>query len=317
MATTNRVTLAEFMKRATNPFEKGVVQAYLGVGPYMGKVPIVPNDSLSVKWRRVESLPDGGNRLINEAFEPGVSVTSAAAMSLALYGRYIDIDTEILSEPGGATEQAEQVARQSEGLARQIANDFVNGDEAANPKAFSGIKTLIAGLPARQTIAGNLDLDSAADRKTNAYDLIRLIQTGIQRIQQGTGGKPDLMLVDDDLIPLLGDAFRQITGYWTTTKDGDRVVDTMFGIPVEAAGFNSAQNGIIGANHDGDGKTSIYLLKFGEQFVHLVQKYPLRTSKPMMLDDLVTSRIKLEWAVAPRIKNDFAAVRITGLDITV
>lgn len=318
MATSNRVTLAEFLKRSTNPFERGVVKAYLEVGPYMGMVPIVSSDSLSVKWRRetVDSLADGGNRLINEGFTPGMTVTEQAAMALSLYGVYIDIDTEILSEPGGATEQAEQVARQAKGLSRRIANDFINGDEATTPKAFSGLKTLIAGLPARQTIAANITFDTAANRKANAYEIIRQVQSAIVVIQQGTGGKPDLILMDDAVIPLLGDAFRQISGYWTTQQDGDRVVDTMFGIPVEPAGFNTAQNSIIGANHDGNGKTSIYLLRFGQEYVHLVQKYPLRTSKPQLLDDQVTSRIKLEWAVAPRIKNDYAAVRITGIDIT-
>jgi len=304
------------VKRTGPVFEKGIVQAYLNIGPWQKAIPVVTNESLSVKWRRRTGLVGGGNRLINEPFADTRSVTEDAAMVLSLYGFYVTMDTELLDEPDGAAAQAEQVQAQSEGLSRQVCNDFINGDEGTNPKGFSGMKVLISNLPARQRIAANLLFDTPANRKSNAFELLRILQTGVMRIQQGTGMKPDLMLVEDELLPFLADGFRQNQGIWTTQKDGDRVVDTLFGIPVEPAGFDLNQNPIIGANHDGDGRTSVYMFKWGPQYVHYVQKYGLRTGKPVLLDDQVTSRIKVDWALAPRIKNDFAAVRITGIDMT-
>jgi hypothetical protein len=317
MAQPNRVTLADYQKRAPTQFERGLVKTYLGAFPAMKTVPFVKNDSLNVKWRTRTSVPTLGKRHINQPFASSVAHTDAEAMVLSLYGTYLDIDTEILSEPGGVEEQSDQVSAHVEGLSLQIADDFINGDEAQDPAAFNGLKALMATLPARQTIAANLDLDDEVNRKANAFALLRVVQTGVQRIQQGTGGKkPSAMLVDDDLEIYMADAFRQNAGIWSTQQDGDRMVNTIFGVPIVPMGFDNDENPIIGPNHDGDGKTSIYLVQWGEEAVHFVYKYLLRTGKPALLDDQVTSRIKLDMALAPRIKNPRAAVRITGLDIT-
>ena len=320
MATADRVTLADLLKRSNQPLERGIVRAYLEQSPYLNNWPIDTTGALSGKGRRRATAPAGaGNRLINEAFTSAVTHTEQYQWGLSIYGTYVDIDTMLLSEPGGVEEQSEQVSAQTQGLAQQIANDLINGDEAVNPKAFSGLKSIMSTLPARQTIDGaGLDLDSAADRATNGRALLSLIETAIQRVKQGTGQNPGLILCGDDMQIILGDVARALTGagWWNTTKDGDRTVTTLFGIPLEPTGFNQAGNQIIAADHDGT-YTSMYFLRLGQDYCHLKQKAKLMVGKPQLLDDQVTSRIKIEWALAPFVKNDFAVCRLKGLDITV
>lgn len=320
MATADRVTLADLLKRSNQPLERGIVKAYLGQSPFFGRIPLVTEGKLSGKGRRRGTAPGTlGNRLINEDFTNYVTHTEQYQWSLAIYGTYIDIDTEILSEPGGMEEQSEQVQAASEGLAQQIANDFINGDTASNPKAFDGLKVISSTLPSRMTVdAAGLDLDSAADIATNSRTLLNLVRTGIQRVKQGTGGDPDVIFVGDDMELVLSQAAMATSssGWWSNQKDQDRNVNTLFGIPVEITGFNQAGNQIIAADHDGAARTSIYICRLGEQYLHMKQKKKLSIGKPKDLDDQVTSRIKVEWEVAPFCKNDFAVCRVKGFDIT-
>jgi hypothetical protein len=320
MATADRVTLADLLKRGNQPLAKGIVQAFLKQAPFFDRIPVVTTGMLSGKGRRRTSLPTLGNRLINEDFTTVVSHTEQYQWALSLYGAYIDIDTEILSEPGGTEEQKEQITAATDGLAQQIANDLFNGDSATNPKAFDGLKVLMSTVPSRMTIdAAGMDLDSAADIVTNSRALLNLVRTGIQRVQQGTGGKPDVIFAGDDMLLVLSQAAMgnaTTSGWWSSQKDQDRNVETLFGIPVEATGFNNAQTQILAADHDGSARTSIYLVRLGAEYFHLKQKAALYVGKPKEMDDLVTDRIKIEWALAPYIKNDYAVCRIKGFDIT-
>lgn len=319
MATADRVTLADLVKRGNQPLAKGIVQAFLKQAPYFDRITTVTEGTLSGKGRRRTSLPTLGNRLINEDFTSVVSHTEQYQWALSIYGAYIDIDTQILSEPGGMEEQREQITAATDGLAQQIANDLFNGDSAANPKAFDGLKVLMSTVPSRMTIdAAGMDLDSAADIATNSRALLALVRQGIQRVQQGTGGKPDAIFAGDDMHLVLSQAAAAGTtsGWWSNQKDGDRNVDTLFGIPVEPVGFNNAQTQIIAADHDGSNRTSLYLVRFGKEYFHLKQKAALQVTKPKEMDDMVTDRIKIEWALAPFIKNDYAVCRIKGFDIT-
>src|SRR5215471_3785401 len=123
MATATRVTLADLVKRSNQPLERGIVKAYLAQSPYLSNWPIDTTGSLTGKGRRRSSLPTVGNRLINEAFTSNVSHTEQYQWGLSIYGTYVDIDTQILSEPGGVEEQSEQTQAQTEGLAMQVGND--------------------------------------------------------------------------------------------------------------------------------------------------------------------------------------------------
>lgn len=319
MATADRVTLADLVKRGNQPLAKGVVQAFLKQAPYFDRIPTVTEGKLSGKGRRRTSLPTLGNRLINEDFTTVVSHTEQYQWALSIYGAYIDIDTEILSEPGGMEEQKEQITAATDGLAQQIANDLINGDSATNPKAFDGLKVLMSTVPSRMTIdAAGLDLSTSANIVTNSRQALNLVRTGIQRVQQGTGGKPDVMFVGDDLLLVLSQAAMgnaTTSGWWSNQKDQDRNVETLFGIPVEPTGFNNAQNQIIDANHDTTARTSIYMARLGREYFHLKQKEALRVGKPREMDDQVTDRMKLEWALAPYIQNDYAVCRVKGFKI--
>lgn len=319
MATADRVTLADLLKRQNQPLTRGIVKAFLKQAPVFDRIPTVTEGQLSGKGRRRTSLPTLGNRLINEDFTTFVSHTEQYQWALSIYGAYLDIDTQILSEPGGTAEQAEQLQAGTDGLAMQIANDLINGDSATNPKAFDGLKVLMSTTPSRMTVdAAALDLSSAANIATNSRAALNFVRTGIQRVKQGTGADPDVILVGDDMELVLSQAAMAGTtsGWWSTQKDQDRNVNTLFGIPVEPLGFNNAGNAIISTDHDTTSRTSIYLVRLGPEYFHLKQKSALQVTKPKQLDDMVTERIMVEWELAPFIKNDFAVCRVKGFKLT-
>lgn len=309
--------------------ESGIQQTWLEAWPALEEIPIVTNGSLSVRWRRAKVLPTIGTRKLYGDFAQSYGGWEEQAFDLPIYGGKVQIDEQLLSEPGGAEEWADTIEAYTRAFAFRMANDTINGDTATDLEAMDGLKVLVAKLPARQTITPTaaIDLTTSANRKTNAPELIRYMHTAMHRVRQGTGRSPNLILMNDDLFLLLSDAMRQ-SGFLTTTMDNyGREVNKFQGARIVTGGYQQAEaltqtTEILGANFDGDGNTSMFFLVTGEQYVHYVQKHAMKVTEGRTNtngssdDDLILRTKMVEWPIALRLKHPYAAARLTKIDIT-
>jgi hypothetical protein len=321
-------------RNSPTKFEAGIQRLFLEAAPLLDLIPTVTNGSLQGRYRRLLTLPTVSPRRLYEAFPESQGGWTTEAFDIPIYGGMLRIDEQLLSEPGGAEEWADQIELYSQAMAFQLNNDAINGDKAVDPDAMDGLKVHQAAQPARMTlaptVAGDLDLTTSALRKTNAPELIRLMDLAFQRIQQGTGGNPNLVIMADDLINLMADAWRQ-SGFLETTQDSiGRSFMTYKGAKIVPAGFTYAEaltqtdaaNAVIGSNFDGDGNTSMLFLRTGTQYVRWVQKHALKVSEAKTNadgssdDEMVTRVKKVEHPITIHVKHPYSAARLTGITIS-
>jgi len=314
-------------------FEEGIQQLFLEAAPLLDLIPTVTNGSLQGRWRRLKTLPDVGTRRLYMPFAESQGGWDTQAFDIPIYGGMLRIDEQLLTEPGGAEEWADQIELYSQAMAFQLNTDAINGDRAVDVDGMDGLKVQIAAGPARMTLApvtaGDLDLTSPALRKDNAPELIRLMDLAFLRIRQGTGGSPNLIVMNDDLYNLMSDAFRQ-SGFLTTSQDSiGRDYMTYKGAKIVLAGFSYAEaleqteasNAVIPADFDGDGNTSMLFLRTGKQYVRWVQKHPLKVTEARVNadgssdDEMVTRVKKVEHPITIHVKHPYSAARLTGITI--
>jgi hypothetical protein len=169
-----------------------------------------------------------------------------------------------------------------------------------------GIKARVAMLDALQIVdagatvtggdATDFHMDTAALRGTNAKSLVDLLEYSCDRI---TDGEPDLILASDLTVTWINSMLKQ-TGYYKTTTDMfDREVTSWRGAPILGVGKGSdRKTSVISDTTEGTqtGTTALYILKLGEDAVHLVEFLPYTVQPPKLLEDNVTVMASIEWA---------------------
>src|SRR5262245_7622027 len=96
------ITLADLAKKKQQSFETGVVKVFLACFTPAEELPLVTNGSLKAFWTEEGSLPTVSGRFLDEAFTDFTTGHDRdRSAQIPIYGGYIDIDHQILSEPGG------------------------------------------------------------------------------------------------------------------------------------------------------------------------------------------------------------------------
>lgn len=318
-------------RHSASKFESGIQEIFLESAPLLDLIPHVTNGSLQARFRRIQTLPTVGTRKLYQAFPESQGGWATEAFDLPLYGGFLRIDEQLLTEPGGPEEWADQAELYSMAMAFQLNADAINGDRAVSQDAMDGLKVQIAAAPARMTITPSavLDLTTSTLRKTNGPELVRYMDLAFMRIRQGTGGSPNLIVMYDDLYNLMSDAFRQ-SGFLTTSQDSlGRDYMTYKGAKIVLAGFTYAEaftqteanNAIIGPNWDGDGNTSMLFLRTGPQYVRWVEKHALKVSEAALnkdgsSDDLMVTRVKkVEYPITIHSKHPYGAARLKSIKV--
>lgn len=320
-------------RHSPTKFESGIQNIFMESAPLLDLIPKVTNGSLQARFRRIQTLPTIGNRQLYMPFTESQGGWSTDAFDIPIYGGYLRIDEQLLSEPGGAEEWADQIELYSQAMAFALNNDAINGDKAVNLNAMDGLKVQIAAQPARMTLspvlAGDFDLTTAALRKTNAPEVTRLMSLAMQRVEQGTGGSPNLIVMNDDLYNLLEDAWRQSTFLSQSQDNQGRAFSSFRGARIVKAGFTygeagtqtEASNSVLPYNWDGATTTSMLFLRTGAQYVRWVQKHPLKVTEGAKnsdgsSDDLLITRVKkVEFPITLHIKHPYCAARLKGFKI--
>lgn len=326
------ITLVDLAKRAPTPFEAGTIKTFLKVFPVAEELPLVTKGALKAFWREEGSLPTVENRYLNQEFSDySTGHDIERSIQLPIYGGLLRIDHQILSEPGGDEEWASQQRKKLRAMAYRLASDFIVGDPATSPKAMAGLKVWSTKLASRYTIdLSSLDLSTDAQREANARTIVRRMQEMMITMEDGSGEPPNLILMNVTTFLYLADAMR-VSGFLKTTMDAtERTMDSFMGARIMRVGYGaptgigpSTQTELLANNHDGStGITSIYFLRTGEDYCHLLQKHDMRAvdlggSAKAGTPDTGGTFIKrlIEWPVVFRAKHPASLGRLKGLKV--
>ena len=328
-------SLAEHVVAQTEPLKKGV---FLGILRES-----VISDMLS--FRSTGRLHEAGIRY-DEVIEPdfipinGVIAEKTARGKNLSYGVYqmaVHLDMPVaLQNDQGVLERPQ--ARQSKlaviGSAYKLNDQFVNGDQGADPNGFEGINKIIGNLASAQSVgATELDIRTAPSDDT--------IQSVIDRIDEGfhaiQGHKPDFGLINSQTGLRLRSIFRRadllgVDKDWINDgmpfgnirqKLQSAATKPMFvyqGVPFYDIGVKADQSTQIMLNtYTEGGSTStgsrIFLVKKGEDDTEMLQYAAPNVKSIGLLEDKEVERSRFTWSLGLAVWGSKSLVKIQGLRV--
>jgi len=318
-------TLADMKRSSQDIIKKGVIDVFRKDSPIMDAMTFETSSTLAVKLMRTKTMPSVVTRNIGEAYTESKAVLESVEESVALLGGYIDIPKELLKDKSTLIDQR---AMQTKQFVRSMAykwNDmFINGDPSSDPKGIAGLAYRVANDVTSQYVvaAASTGLDVSADASTLSTQQGQLMDKIDELIHMCDGHQADYLLMNDTMYMRLVSALRG-AGMWATTKD-------LFGVDVATwgpggpkivdVGYKADQSTRIITNTEtfaglltGGGQTSIYAVKFGDEYLKCFQFQPLEVTDVGLLESGVSVRTIIDWGVGLYFANPRSFARLYGL----
>jgi hypothetical protein len=297
------LTLLEAAKSERDPARLAVISE-LSEGDLMGVVPFQDIEGEGVFYDQEGELPAVGFRGINETLEATYGVMNPQAEKLKIMGAEVDVDTAII-DMRGPQAVADQVRMKVRSLRMTFEDQFINGDESTNPRAFDGLRRRInTGSSQAISMGGALSL-SALDELIDACDAM---------------GGQKYLIMNKKMRRRLNTASRNssIGGFINYAQDefGRRV--TQYGdVPIIVTDVN-AQNQPIQPFTEASSSTSIYCVAFGDLLTTAIQgrargQFGVSVRQLGEVSDAPVDRTRIEWYCGMAVYNGRSAARLTGV----
>lgn len=297
------LTLLEAAKSERDPARLAVISE-LAEGDLMGIVPFQDIEGEGVFYDQEGELPAVGFRGINETLEATYGVLNPQAEKLKIMGAEVDVDTAII-DMRGPQAIADQIRMKVRSLRMTFEDQFINGDESANPRAFDGLKRRINAGSSQAINMGSsgaaLSL-SALDELIDACDAM---------------GGNKVLVMNKKMRRRLNTASRNssIGGFINYTQDqfGRRV--TQYGdVPIIVTDVN-AQNQQIQPFTETNTSTSIYCVAFGDLLTTAIQgrargQFGVSVRQLGEVPDAPVDRTRIEFYCGVAIYNGRSAARL-------
>lgn len=297
------LTLLEAAKSERDPARLAVIRE-LAEGELMRVIPFQDVEGEGVFYDVEQELPSVGFRGINETLDASYGVLNPQSERLKVLGAEVDVDTSII-DMRGPDVVGDQVRMKVTSMRMTFEDQFINGDESANPRAFDGLKRRInAGSSQAINMNGALSL-SALDELIDAVDAM---------------GGQKVLIMNKKMRRRLNTASRatSIGGFITYDQDqfGRRV--TQYGdIPIVVTDVN-AQNAPIQPFTETSSSTSIYCVALGDLLTTAIQgrargQFGVSVRALGEVSDAPVDRTRLEWYCGMAIYNGRSAARLYGV----
>jgi hypothetical protein len=258
------LTLAQASVLGQNQLKDGVIEMFPEYSIIIGELPFIPVTGNAYEWRRELTLPGAATRAVNGSWTESTGTFETKSVGLKIYGGEAHVDRFIQQTMGGTNDHiATQTELKVKAVTAKIHGDLINGDSAANPDAFDGIKKR---MPAGQIVnaaADKLDVN-LDDASRNAYldkldELVSLV-----------AGGANALYMNATMLRKTRSVARRMGFHDSDRDEFGRVVDFYNGIPLRDIGKNPDGTEIItntepsGAATPTNDTTSIYAAGYGE-----------------------------------------------------
>lgn len=297
------LTLPEAAKLSTDTLQRGVIELYARNSAVLEMLPFMEIEGNSYRYNQEQTLPGVGFRGVNEAYQESTGVVNQLSEGLVIAGGDVDVDRFIVQTRSNVNDQrAIQTRMKVKSLALTWTDQFFNGDIAATPKGFDGLKKRLTG-------------DQVIEAGTNGGELTIMM---LDELIDAVDGEPDVLYVSKTMRRQIKALIQGHHGY----DEGDfdafgRKVMTYGGIPIRVIETDAQGNEILGFNETqgtSSDTASIYAVKFGpEEYVSGLQNGGIDVRDLGELDEKPVFRTRIEWYNGLAVFHPRAAARLKGV----
>ena len=294
------LTILEAAKTETDPQRVAVIRE-LAESELISIMPF-RNVQGGLDYAVEAELPAVGFRGYNETYDESYGVINPQYERLKFFGGDIDVDIQRIKNYGPQA-KAEQIQMKVRSLRLTFEEYVINGDEAADPRAFDGLRTRInVGSSQAVNVNGALSL-SALDELIDAVD-----------------GDNKILLMNKKMRRRLTAASRNtaIGGFMSYEQDafGRRV--TMYNDARIVVTDTNAQNVQIQGFTEDTNRTSIYCVAFGDLQTTGIQGpaaqgYGIDIREFGEIAEAPVDRTRIDWSIGMAIMNGRSAARAYGI----
>jgi hypothetical protein len=294
------LTILEAAKTETDPQRVAVIRE-LAESELISIMPF-RNVQGGLDYAVEAELPAVGFRGYNETYDESYGVINPQYERLKFFGGDIDVDIQRIKNYGTQA-KAEQIQMKVRSLRLTFEEYVINGDEAADPRAFDGLRTRInVGSSQAVNVNGALSL-TALDELIDAVD-----------------GDNKILLMNKKMRRRLTAASRNTTigGFMSYEQDafGRRV--TMYNDARIVVTDTNAQNVQIQGFTEDTNRTSIYCVAFGDLQTTGIQGpaaqgYGIDIREFGEIAEAPVDRTRIDWSIGMAIMNGRSAARAYGI----
>ena len=311
------ITLAEAKVGMADKVDMAVVDMFRRSSQLLDKLtfdnvisPGTGGSTLTYGYIQLKSPSTAAVRTVGAEYTPTEAKKEKKTANAAIMGGAFQIDRVLQNTAGAADEVAFQAEQKIKATANYFHHMAING--TADKEGFDGLKTLLSGTANELTSAVSIASSAELDENYNAFldEMDAFLAT--------LDGKPDLLLMNTQMLIKLRSMARRAGYYERTADDFGNPVETYAGIPmVDMGKFFDGENTVDVIPTEG-GKTAIYAVCLGLDGFHgispmgsgVIQSYLPDLSAPGAVK---TGEVELVAGVA--LKNTHKAGVLKGITV--
>ena len=297
--------LLEAAKAESDPKRYAVINE-LAKDDFLAEIPFLGVDNGGVDYMVEGDLPAVGFRGINETPDATYGILNPQYERLKILSTDIDVDPFLL-ETKGPEVKADQVRMKTRALGRRLAAQFINGNEAVDPRSFDGLRRRLP-ITSSQAIAQSGALSCARLLElTDAVD---------------AGGEEKILVMNKAMRRRLtiGASNTAIGGFITRAQNEFGKMQTYFNdCRIVVTDVDEANN-LVQPFTETDGvgsSTSIYCVAFGDLGVTAIQHksgggIAINIQEFGVIPE-GPDRTRMEWYIGAAVFNGRTAARLYGI----
>lgn len=270
------ITLAEAKVGMADKVDQNVVDEFRRDSFLLDKLifddavsPGTGGSTLTYGYVQLQTPSTAGRRDINTEYENNEAKRVKKTADLDIFGGSFKID-RVLQNTSGAIDEIDFQMKQKIKAASNLFHHLVVNGSTSNSSGFvqckfDGIRKLLAGSSTEKS-AEAIDLTTVEKIDQYMFSFVLMINKWLQ----GLGDKPDMLLMNGDMIAIM-QYIGQKMGYYERTKDDfGRDITTYKGIPMLDTGkyYNGTKEVDCVATDDTTGNSSLIALKIGLDAFH-------------------------------------------------
>ena len=276
------MTKVEAAKLTNDMLMRGVIETIISDSSILQLLPFEDVTGTAITYNRENVAPSVSFYDVGDTWTESTPTFTQVTVPLKILGGDADVDNFLQQTYRNPNDlEAEVIALKSKAVAYEFSDAFYNGDTGGNPKEFDGLKVLVRGAPAGQTLT--MGTNGAALTLDKLDELIDAINPG----------KPDALLMAKRTRRKLS-SLRRAAGNLLETDVGAFGRRALFydGLPIMVDDFlpTNESEGASGAVC-----SSIYAVKFGRQGIMGLENGGIQVERVGELETKDASRTRVKW----------------------
>jgi len=314
-------TLPEYAKTFTDPKVRSVIELFPAAVDFWAALPYKTAPGGRYGYMREGGLPTNmAFRAINEAPSSGTGVLNDfTEMCFPLAGN-LDVDRVLINRDKGGNARAMRENMEIKAKAKKWADTFIGGDNATEPREFTGLKQRLRAVGAGASSVDGTNYDSRVVANSTASGGAAL-SLAMLDLAIGNTNEPNAIIMPRMLRERMPAAVRDaaVGGLYTNDKEdmGHRV-ERYRGIPLYVGYELTKFNAFLPFNEVAFGggaavTASIYVVSFGEMGLCGLETSPMEVKDLGLINDGATYRTNVEHDNGLCLEGEYAATRLTSI----